>query len=587
MTIACLRIEWHRAFFLSVAVVFAACSSSSTANHDGQAGAASGGTAATNSGGSNTGVDAAVAGTGGSSASPGGTTASAGGSTASSGGTTNSGGTTRTSSSAATGGSSGGTTSSGGITSAGGTTSSGGTTKTGGSSATAGGAGGNTTTGTGGRGGTGGAAGTTNTAGTASSGGSGGTGGSGGGSSGVGGTATGTGTSTGTGGTSGAGDTYLPWAGGAAYYAKWTHGPPSDPSFFPLMVWLQDPSLTSQYKAIGINTFVGIWDGPTQAQINQFANAGVWVVSTQNSLAVADNPPSFVAWAQPDEPDNAQPAAGGGYGPCIDPSVLQANYQTWTSADPTRPIYLGLGQGVASTNYVGRGSCSGNTSMYPEYAQAADILCFDIYPVNEEGSNSDDPAAAGNLWYVAQGVDNLRGWVNDKKPVWNDIETTTIDAGHGTPTAQDITTEVWMSIVHGSMGIMYFCHIFTPAEDDKGLLDTPTAKAAVAAVNAQITALAPVLNTQSLANGATVTSSSPANAPIDIMVKRYQGALYIFAVAMRPVAATGKFTPRGVTAGTATVLGENRSIPISGGSFSDSFDGYAVHIYQLGPATGT
>jgi hypothetical protein len=401
--------------------------------------------------------------------------------------------------------------------------------------------------------------------------------GSGGGGTGAG------GTGSGNGGTSGTGDTYLPWAGGAAYYAKWTHGPPSDPSFFPLMVWLQDPSLTSEYKAIGINTFVGIWDGPTQAQIDQFANAGVWVVSSQNSLAVADNSPSFVAWAQPDEPDNAQPAAGGGYGPCIDPSVLQANYRQWTAADPTRPVYLGLGQGVASTDYVGRGSCSGNTSMYSEYAQAADILCFDIYPVNEERANSDDPAAAGNLWYVAQGVDNLRGWVNDKKPVWNDIETTTIDAGNGTPTAQDITTEVWMSIVHGSMGIMYFCHIFTPAEDDQGLLDTPTAKAAVAAVNTQITMLAPVLNTQSLANGATATSSNPTNAPIDIMVKRYQGALYIFAVAMRPVAATGTFKPRGVTTGTATVLGENRTIPISGGSFSDSFDSYAVHIYQLGP----
>jgi hypothetical protein len=429
--------------------------------------------------------------------------------------------------------------------------------------------------------GTGGAAGTRNTAGAASSGGSRGTGGSGGGSTGAGGTGTGTGS--GSGGTSGTGDTYLPWAGGAAYYAKWTHGPPSDPSFFPLMVWLQDPSLTSKYKAIGINTFVGIWDGPTQAQIDQFANSGVWVVSSQNSLAVADNPPSFVAWAQPDEPDNAQPAAGGGYGPCIDPSVLQANYRQWTTADPTRPVYLGLGQGVASTDYVGRGSCSGDTSMYPEYAKGADILCFDIYPMNEKRSNSDDPAAAGNLWYVAQGVDNLRGWVNDEKPVWNDIETTTIDAGNGTPTSQDITTEVWMSIVHGSMGIMYFCHIFTPAEDDQGLLDTPTAKAAVAAVNAQITALAPVLNTQSLANGATVTSSNPANAPIDIMVKRYQGALYIFAVAMRPVAATGTFKPRGVTTGTATVLGENRTIPISGGSFSDSFDSYAVHIYQLSP----
>jgi hypothetical protein len=67
------------------------------------------------------------------------------------------------------------------------------------------------------------------------------------------------------------------------------------------------------------------------------------------------------------------------------------------------------------------------------------------------------------------------------------------------------------------------------------------------------------------------------------MVKRYQGALHIFAVAMRPVVATGTFKPRGVTTGTATVLGENRTIPISGGSFSDSFDGYAVHIYQLSP----
>src|SRR5262245_9207898 len=40
----------------------------------------------------------------------------------------------------------------------------------------------------------------------------------------------------------GTGDQYGPWAGGAAYYAKWTHGPPSDPSFFPITVWLQSPS---------------------------------------------------------------------------------------------------------------------------------------------------------------------------------------------------------------------------------------------------------------------------------------------------------------------------------------------------------
>jgi hypothetical protein len=47
-----------------------------------------------------------------------------------------------------------------------------------------------------------------------------------------------------------------------------------------------------------------------------------------------------------DEPDNAQ-AEGSGYGPCIDPSVIVAQYNTWHNADPTRPVFLSFGQGVA------------------------------------------------------------------------------------------------------------------------------------------------------------------------------------------------------------------------------------------------
>src|SRR4051812_48894105 len=38
------------------------------------------------------------------------------------------------------------------------------------------------------------------------------------------------------------GDVYGPWAGGAQYYAQFSHGPPADPSFFPITVWLQSPS---------------------------------------------------------------------------------------------------------------------------------------------------------------------------------------------------------------------------------------------------------------------------------------------------------------------------------------------------------
>jgi hypothetical protein len=34
-----------------------------------------------------------------------------------------------------------------------------------------------------------------------------------------------------------------------------------DPSFFPIAVWLQDPSRAPAYKEIGINVYVGLWKG--------------------------------------------------------------------------------------------------------------------------------------------------------------------------------------------------------------------------------------------------------------------------------------------------------------------------------------
>ena len=139
-----------------------------------------------------------------------------------------------------------------------------------------------------------------------------------------------------------------------------------------------------------------------------------------------------------------------------------------------------------------------------------------------------------------------------------------------------------MALVHGARGFGYFCHIFSPAFDETGLLDTQSSATAVTAIDAQVQQLAPVLNQPSLANGASVQTRNT-SVPIDIMAKRDQGTLYVFAVDMRPTAADGTFTIRTPTSGTITVLGENRTIALSGGTFTDHFDGYAVHLYQFGP----
>ena len=51
---------------------------------------------------------------------------------------------------------------------------------------------------------------------------------------------------------------------------------------------------------------------------------------------------------------------------------------------------------------------------------------------------------------------------------------------------------------------------------------------------------------------------------------------------MENAASTGNFAIPCVGNATATVIGENRTLPVTAGSFSDSFaDGNAVHIYRI------
>jgi hypothetical protein len=271
-----------------------------------------------------------------------------------------------------------------------------------------------------------------------------------------------------------------------------------------------------------------------------------------------------------DEPDNAQQQPDGSYGPCVATSTIIARYNSMHTNDASRPVWLGLGRGVAETQWVGRGSCTGHTEMYPEYAKGADILSFDIYPVNE----------GVPLERVAQGVDNLRGWSNYAKPVIADIEASNFN-NTTRPSPAQIKSEVWMALVHGAAGVQYFCHRFTPTFSETDCLDDAPTAAVLPQIDTQIAQLAAVLNTQSVANGVTV-SSSTSGVPIDTMLKRYGGATYLFAVEMRSGSTTGTFTLSRIPAtATAEVIGENRSIAVSNGVLRDTFQSYGVHLYKI------
>lgn len=366
-------------------------------------------------------------------------------------------------------------------------------------------------------------------------------------------------------------------AAGKAEFAK---GFPADPSFFPIGVWLQSPRNAASYSAMGVNTFIGTWKPPTKEELDELDRNGIFLIVEQTPQALALGDSRVIrAWLHIDEPDNAQPNGRGGYGDCIAPEEVVRRYQDIRAADATRPVLLNFGQAVANPRWFGRGDKCGRIApeaYYTPASRGADIVSFDIYPAAEERQTH----VMGKLELVGQGVANLKRWAKPGQPVWSAIETTHINHPLRRPMPAEIRSEVWMALIHGASGIFYFAHEWKPNFREDAVFRYPDNVQEITRVNAQIKALAPVLNSPSLADRVRV------EAPVAIatLVKRHADADYVFAVNTTSKAAKAKLALTGVPGPQAVVLGEDRLIRIEGGAISDDFAPYGVRLYKIPPA---
>jgi hypothetical protein len=367
-------------------------------------------------------------------------------------------------------------------------------------------------------------------------------------------------------------------------YGRWQNGPPHDESFFPIAVWLQSPAKARQYLDAGFNTYVGLWNGPTEEQLTTLKQTGMRLICEQNAVSLKHlNDSTIIGWMHGDEPDNAQElGAGNGYGPPIPAATIIAEYERIRAVDSTRPVMVNLGQGVAWDDYIGRGVRQNHPEDYDQYVKGSDIVSFDIYPVAQ-----DSPAVAGKLWFVPHGVERLVQWAGPDRIVWNCIECTRIENPDHKATPRQVRCEVWMSLIHGSRGLIYFVHEWKPRFNESALLSDPEMLAAVTALNRQIARLAPVLNRPTVTDAAAVVSENP-EVPVAAMAKRIGEALYVFAVEMRDAKTTASFTLRGLTGEpNVEVLDENRALNVKNGVFRDEFQSWDAHIYRIVPAPGT
>lgn len=354
----------------------------------------------------------------------------------------------------------------------------------------------------------------------------------------------------------------------------------NDPDFFPIAVWAQNPTNAAAYKENGINMYISIHGGLDQEKLDHLRKADMKVIAHQNDFGLTKlDEPLIYGWMHGDEPDNAQRSkTEGKWDPCKDPADIIRDYARIKQNDPTRPVYLNVGRGVAYTNWIGRGVCRGKTDMYKVsnngYLKGCDIASFDIYPVNAHEEDVE-----GELWYVAKGINNLQEWSDHQKPTWCWIETTRIaEKAKRKPTPAEVRSEVWMALIHGAKGFGYFCHSFVGKMDDAALLHDSEMISGVKAINEQVTSLAQVLNSPDTKDYATVRTSNQ-SVPVDIMTKKDGKTHYLFAVAMRNGSTTATFEVK--SGKKVEVLGENRSIKIRKGKFTDEFSSYGVHLYKI------
>jgi hypothetical protein len=344
-----------------------------------------------------------------------------------------------------------------------------------------------------------------------------------------------------------------------------------DPAAFPIAVWMQTPANAPEFQAIGINLFVGLWKGPTEAQLAQLVRWGMPVIAEQNSVALnSPNAKIIRGWTQGDEPDNSQPLLSGRWGPCVPAAEVARRSMEMKASDPSRPIFIGFGRGAADPNWIGRGLCTGDTGYYDTAMVGADIVAFDVYPV------SSHDLGANRLDAPAEGVRRLKAKAREGQRVWAWIETTKI-SGQARVTPGQLKSEVWLAIIAGADGIGYFVHEWTGGFREDGVFRYPEIVAAIANNNTLIKKLAPVLNSPTLA-GRVTTSGTISSAT---MVKAGSDGLYLFTGSTDPRPGSLSFKLIGPDAPIAQVIDENRQVAIRDGTIHDAFTPYQIHIYHI------
>jgi hypothetical protein len=392
----------------------------------------------------------------------------------------------------------------------------------------------------------------------------------------------------------------IPWEGGPAYWAAFSKPAAAgwaDPNFIPILIDSNPFSSDEEIqfdKDHGINTYA--------SGLNEFTP---WsLIATHGMYYIGDSytfngdsspmPDSFVPWVGHrlgDETDGIYSNPQDGY------DFLNGLVAGYGGRNTERFMYNNYTQQTVLSSWGGNGQPGSNYINNFTDAVSMDMYWYTI-PDSSFGSayvpsvnGPENPRSASSYGAMVRGMRQVD--TNDGKlqPIWMFIEN--LSGGPAEQFVRYLTPGELMgaamsTIIADARGIVWFNsamsapsggsvygNVMRNAQYDPDFVGLPQINA-MSTVNHQVTALAPVINTQSYV--------WTFGANLDTMLKTYNGFAYIFAMcANNTTPGSRTFTlPTAVKGLTVTVLNESRTISVSDHQFTDTFAfEYTYHIYMV------
>jgi hypothetical protein len=339
--------------------------------------------------------------------------------------------------------------------------------------------------------------------------------------------------------------------------------------FFPLSSWGQSQERFPLLRALGFNSFTS---GKASEYCDAAQKAGGYAIPGFDARFKGHG--ALLAHIQVDEPDE-----GFKKGMARRPAeAVVESYKKMREKDDTRPILLNLTSSFMESGGDGERTPAERNAYYDVVVKGGDIVSFDVYPIY--GWNFDN-----KLIWVADGVKQLREYAGPKKPVFACIETCKGSRRVSYQQQQDVKpedtrAEVWMAIIRGATGIIYFTHAWQPTFIE--FRPDEEMQKELKRINAQITRLTPAILADPAKEHVSITLSGGLAG--DVTARDHDGSLYLFAnnLDMQRNSGTATITIEGLKKGTKVeVIDEGREIVAEEGTFTDEFGPIAVHLYRI------